>query len=88
MRKVRTRHAFLWTCPDCEKVNSVAAEVTPVVDDKIKRRILQLEPWQEIPEGADVEGTMLPDEAACGNCASHVALQLPEDWITDPEDED
>lgn len=62
---------YWWECPTCGREHfgkMVTADLTREDAEQATRAGLDLEPWQEIPEGAGGDWVMMPDNVSCPNC--------------------
>lgn len=81
---VSLEQAWFWECPRCRKGNyarSVQADISEAPEAAV-REMLDLEPWEELPE--DVEGQFVtaPEFVKCAHCS----VEFP--CFADADDDD
>jgi len=82
---VPLEQAWFWECPACSKgnyVRSVEISHDDVPEDTL-RAMLDLEPWQPLPEGVDGQFVAAPETVRCVHCEAENHCFSP-----DYEDED
>lgn len=65
---VELHQAFTWDCPECGRENftrAVMADLPREEHDAHVRKLLQLEPGDEVPQGALL---MAPEQVTCAHC--------------------
>ena len=78
--------SFHWDCPACERRNE--ATFVPVTDLAVedKRRLLELDSWQSIPEHVDLDAVYLPTRTRYARCEAVIVLREPANWEADDGD--
>lgn len=87
---VPLEQAWFWECPSCGKGNyarSVEVSHADVPEDTL-RAMLDLEPWQPLPEGVEGQFVAAPESVACAHCEAEFDCFSPdEDEDVDPDDQ-
>jgi hypothetical protein len=80
--KVQMNPAYCWTCDECGRDNFVRAVRADISEeeslDKL-RKMGQLQPYEELPEGVEGDWITYPDHVKCNHCEAEFDSENPGD---------
>jgi hypothetical protein len=79
VRSVELKPAFGWTCDECGRWNFARAVAAEGVDkaeaESHLREMLNLQPYESIPEWHGGEFLMAPTSVTCATCGAHFSTE-------------
>ena len=84
--RVELHEAFIWDCDECGRENLLRAiPSTPPPAEEI-RKMMNLEPYDDVPESPDDGWVFIPPNVTCTHCES--AFESVPPWLQAEEQEE
>ena len=90
-RPVDLSAAWFWVCPNCRSENFLRpppSTALELLSDEDLRRLLNLDPWESVPDIADGAFELVPDYVKCQVCAHEFCARPtgldPDEGMDDP----